>query len=164
MSSIVRDVTVDDASAICEIYNHYVENTIITFEEVAVSAEEMAGRIEKTTASYPWIVLEEDGEILGYAYVTNWRTRSAYRYSTECTIYLHKDATGRGAGSKLFEALLNKVKEYDIHVVMAAITEANIPSVKLHERFGFKKVGYFEETGYKFGRWIGVCYMELIID
>ena len=98
----IRRTTSADAAAIAAIYNHYVANTIVTFEEEAVPVADMAGRIEEILAAgLPWLVAVEAGQVLGYAYASRWKSRCAYRHSVESTIYLHRDATGRGLGAAL---------------------------------------------------------------
>ena len=161
---MIRDVKIDDAAAVCEIYNYYVEQTVVTFEEEAISQEQMRERIVEKTARYPWIVYEVDGRILGYAYVSNWRGKSAYRFSVENTIYVDKDAAGRGIGKQLMEALLERLKQAGFHAVIAVISLPNEPSIRLHEKFGFEKIGHFKQTGYKFDRWIDVGYFELLLS
>jgi L-amino acid N-acyltransferase YncA len=160
---IVRKVTSADAKAITAIYNYYIENTIITFEEEPVSTEAMTLRIETISAKYPYLVIEHEGEVIGYAYVTEWKTRSAYRYSAEDTIYLDHRAIGKGAGRILFSALLDEVKNTNLHSIVGGISLPNSSSIALHEKSGFKKIGQFEEIGLKFGNWIDVAYWELKI-
>jgi L-amino acid N-acyltransferase YncA len=158
----VRKVVVEDAEAIAGIYNYYIENTVITFEEDPVSVDTMASRIESISAKYPYMVIEDKNGLIGYAYATEWKARSAYRYSTEVTVYLDHLKTGKGAGSILFSALLDGIKKTNLHVVIGGIALPNIASVALHEKFGFRKVAHFEEIGCKFGRWIDVGYWEMI--
>lgn len=160
---IIRDAAVADAAAICEIYNHYIQNTIITFEEQSVSADQMAQRIAAVTASYPWLVSAENGQVLGYAYVDRWRPRSAYRHSVESTVYVRSDATGKGIGKPLLKALLDRIRQTSIHSILAAIALPNEPSIVLHEQFGFRQVGCFRQTGRKFDQWIDVGYWQLVL-
>lgn len=159
---MLRNVTLSDAPAIAEIYNHYVRETIITFEETEVISAEIEKRIEDITAKYPWIVFEENGEILGYAYGCEWRTRSAYRFTAECAVYLRHDLSQKGIGSKLYQELLQQLKNKGIHVMMGVIGLPNDPSIKLHEKFGFKKVAHFPQVGFKFQKWVDVGYWQLI--
>jgi len=157
----VRKVTLGDAKAIAGIYNYYVQNTIITFEEEPVSTETMGSRIETISAKYPYLVLEHEGIVIGYAYITEWKTRSAYRFSAEDTIYLDTGAIGKGAGTILFTALLDEVKKTNLHSIVGGISLPNPKSIALHEKFGFKKIGQFEEIGFKFRKWIDVGYWEM---
>ena len=117
---MLRTVHPDDATAIAEIYNHYVRETPVTFEEDRVAPEEMRQRILETTRTYPWLVCEEDGRLLGYSYARKWRERAAYRRSVEATIYLHPSAVGQGKGSILFDALLAELRNRQFHCASAA--------------------------------------------
>jgi phosphinothricin acetyltransferase len=161
MKTIHREAWTADAAAICSIYNRYVLESTITFEEEAVSVETMQGRIAEVTAKYPWLVCELEGTVVGYAYATAWRARVAYRYSVESTIYLDGAYCGRGLGIPLYADLITRLREGGFHRVMGGIALPNAASVALHERLGFKKVAHFTEVGWKFGKWIDVGYWEL---
>ncbi len=159
---IVRPVASSDAAALARIYNHYVSETIVTFEEETVDAADFSRRIEEVvSASYPWLVAEENGEIAGYTYATNWKRRRAYRFSVEVTVYLDPACARRGIGSRLYSELLPRLKSAGIHAAMGGIALPNDASILLHEKFGFVKVAHFSEVGFKFGRWIDVGYWEL---
>lgn len=160
---MIRDVVLDDAQQICDIYNYYILNTYITFEEESVSLNEMKNRISEINRDLTWLVYDENSKILGYAYIAKWKTRSAYKYSVESTVYLDKDCIGKGIGSKLYAALLERTKLLKKHVIIGGIALPNENSVKLHEKFGFKKMAHFTEVGFKQNRWIDVGYWELII-
>jgi L-amino acid N-acyltransferase YncA len=160
---MIRSVVTADAEAVCSIYNHYVKNTIITFEEKPVSKEEMNDQIAKATVSLPWIIWEQNGEITGYAYASKWKTRSAYRFSVESSIYLQPDFIGKGAGRILYEALISKLRNLSLHTVIGGIALPNESSVALHEHLGFIKVAHFKEVGCKFDQWIDVGYWELLL-
>jgi phosphinothricin acetyltransferase len=160
---MIRPVTADDAPAICEIYNYYIVNTTVTFEENALTPAVMEGRIRNITGKYPWFVWEEGGETLGYAYVHKWHERAAYRFSAEDSVYLRHDAVGRGIGKRLLGRLIEEMRKTDIHVLMAVITIPNERSVALHENFGFKKAAEFREIGYKMNKWLDVGYWELLL-
>lgn len=157
---MIRPARSGDAQRIADIYNHYVLNTTVTFEEEAVVPEEMAKRIADYSARFPWLVHEEGGEVLGYAYAAPWRPRSAYRHSAEATVYVDKDRRRGGIGSRLYGRLLAELRGADLKALMAGIALPNEGSVGLHEKLGFRKVGHFEDIGYKFGRWIDVGYWE----
>ena len=160
---MIRPATVADA-AIADIYNHYVLQTIVTFEEEAVSHDDMARRITETlTAGLPWLVWVEDGEILGYAHASKWKSRCAYRYAVESTVYLGKEATGRGLGTRLYTALLAGLKQLGYHSVIGGVALPNEASVALHDKLDFKKVAHFQEVGWKFQKWIDVGYWELVL-
>jgi phosphinothricin acetyltransferase len=159
---MIRTVTLEDAAAVCGIYNYYVENTDVTFEEDPVPVSAMESRINAVTAKYPWLVYEEAGEVLGYAYIHPWHERPAYRFTVEDSIYLKRGKTGRGIGKALLARLLEDTRKPDIHALMSVITVPNEASTALHEKFGFKQVGRFAEVGCKFGRRLDVGYWELI--
>ena len=161
---MIRTVKFDDIDQICNIYNYYVENTIITFEEKPVTYQEMEIRIKDITASFPWYVYEEKGKIIGYTYAGKWKERCAYRYTVESTVYLENNCIGKGIGSCLYKALLDDLKEREIHAVVGVIALPNEKSQKIHETFGFKKVAQFEEVGYKFNKWIDVESWELLLN
>lgn len=161
---MIRAATMDDANTIARIYNHYILNSVITFEEEAVSPTEMAGRIGKVqAASLPYIVDERDGDVIGYAYAGRWHERSAYRYSVETTIYLDADHLGKRIGGALYAALLSQLKERGLHVAIGGIALPNAGSVALHEKLGFRKVAHYAEVGFKFDRWIDVGYWQYAI-
>lgn len=160
---MIRNATREDSKAIAAIYNHYVLNTVVTFEETPVSAEEMQQRIADTQEKYHWLVYEENNEVIGYAYSHAWRVRAAYRYSSELSVYLAPGHTGRGIGKKLYQAVIDEARKLKLHAVIGGVALPNEASVKLHEKLGFKKVGEFEEVGIKFGKWVNVAYWELIL-
>jgi phosphinothricin acetyltransferase len=162
LSTHLRFASAADAASICAIYNPYVAATAITFEEEAVTPQDMAQRIADVgAANLPWLVLEVDGRIAGYAYATKWRARSAYRYSVESTVYLDRAFAGQGFGRLLYGALLDELRKRELHVVIGGIALPNESSVGLHEKLGFLKVAHFTEVGRKFGRWIDVGYWAL---
>lgn len=117
---MIRSATPADAAAICVIYNHYVLETAITFEEAAVRPVEMESRIRETFPALPWLVWDHDGSIHGYAYASKWMGRCAYRHSAEVTIYLDPASTGRGAGSQLYQALLADLRKRGFHTAIGA--------------------------------------------
>ncbi|MDR2375919.1 MAG: GNAT family N-acetyltransferase [Treponema sp.] len=160
----LRPVCPGDASGIAEIYNYYIKHTVVTFEEEPLSIETMAERIREVIVRYPWFVWEERGEIVGYAYAHAWHQRAAYRFAAEDSIYLKPGWERQGIGRRLLERVIGELRQTRLHVVMAAITLPNPASVRLHESFAFKKVGQFDETGYKLGKRLDVGYWELILN
>lgn len=161
---MIRPASVADAPVICSIYNHYLLNTWFTFEEEAVGEGEMSGRIQEVTATFPWVVLQDRDEVVGYACANRWKSRCAYRYSAESTVYLRPDCIGRGFGRQLYESLIAKLRDAGMHSVIGGIALPNDGSQHLHEKIGFRKVAHFEQVGWKFNRWIDVGYWELILS
>ena len=161
---IIRACEARDVSNICDIYNYYIANTVITFEENQLSAIDMAARVEAYSALYPWLVCEVDGVIVGYAYATKWKERAAYKNSVEVTVYLEHTQGGRGFGKALYSVLLESLVNMGCHVVLGGIALPNNASVGLHEYFGFKKVAHFAEVGFKLGRWVDVGYWQKTIN
>ncbi len=160
---MLRDAVPEDSGAIAAIYNHYVETTDISFEESSVSADEMAGRVRAILEKSSWIVAEEGGRVLGYAYYGPFRSRSAYRFSAEASVYVDKEERGRGLGGELYAAIIDRAKAAGVHALLGGISLPNEASVRLHEKFGFRKVAHFEAVGFKFGRWIDVGFWELVL-
>jgi L-amino acid N-acyltransferase YncA len=157
----IRPAKINDALSISEIYNYYVANSVISFEEEAVSESEMQHRIsEVNSSSLPWLVADNNSEILGYAYATRWKARAAYRYSVEITIYLHNKFTGKGLGSKLYASLFEALQDVGVNVVIGGVALPNPASVALHEKFGLEKVAHFKKVGFKFGKWVDVAYWQ----
>ncbi len=160
---MIRNATLGDAAAICNIYNHYVLHTIITFEEEPVTEEDMAQRITTISADYPWLVYEENDTIIGYAYAGSWKTRSAYRFTVESSVYLHHQHHGKGLGRKLYNELIHHLRQRNIHTVIGGISLPNEASIALHEKLGFKYLGKFDEVGLKFNNYIDVGYWTLTL-
>lgn len=157
---MVRNATLDDSAGIVEIYNYYIEHTYATFEEDPISAPVMKERIRMTLETYPYLVYEKEGMILGYAYGSTWKNRSAYLHTAESSIYLHPDHTKQGIGSELYSRLFRVLQARDIHTVIGGISLPNEASVALHEKFGFSKVAHFKKVGRKFDQWIDVGYWQ----
>ena len=156
----IRPVTLDDAPAIAAIYAYYVDHTVVTFEEKAPNAAEMARRIDETVAGYPWLVAEEDGALLGYAYGRPYHGRAAYRWTCETGIYLAHDRRSRGTGRALYAALLGALTDRGFITAIAAISVPNDESTRFHEALGFVEVGRFAGVGFKHGAWQDVGYWQ----
>ena len=157
----IRGAEPGDALTIAQIYNHYVRESVITFEEDPVTTAEVARRLaEVRSASLPWLIAEDSGQISGYAYATRWKNRTAYRFSVEITVYVAPGCTSRGIGSLLYGKLLPVLQAQSIHAVLGAIALPNEASVAFHEKFGFRKVAQFREVGFKFNRWIDVGFWQ----
>lgn len=164
MSVSVRAALATDADAIARIYNYYVENTVITFEEEPVAPEIMAIRMaDIRAANLPWLVAELAGAVAGYAYASKWKVRSAYRYSVETTIYLEPGREGRGIGRRLYTELLSLLRVRGIHVAIGGAALPNDASVALHEKLGFERVATFRQVGFKHDRWVDVAYWQLVL-
>ncbi len=160
---MIRSAANSDAPRICGIYNEYVANTTVTFEETPVSASEMKGRIEEVTRDYPWLVCEDKGLVVGYAYGSRWRVRSAYRFSVESAVYVDSKFIGKGIGTGLYQELLLELRKRSFRSVLGCIALPNPASVALHEKLGFEKAGHFKDVGFKFGRWIDVGYWQMLL-
>jgi len=163
VSTRIRNAVEGDAQAICAIYNAYVLDTTITFEQRAVAVPDMAARIREVSAEFPWFVADSDHGIMAYAYATRWRSRSAYDGTVESTIYVRSDATGTGIGFPLYLALLEELRMRSVHAVVGCIALPNPGSVSFHEKCGFKKVAHFPEVGRKFDRWVDVGFWQVLL-
>ena len=157
---MLRIATPADIPAMLEIYGPYVLSSTATFEYTVPTLEEFTSRFHGITAQYPWLVWEEEGEILGYAYASAPYTRAAYAWCAEPSIYLKPQARGRGIGTKLYTALEKILDLQGYHVLYALVTEENTESIAFHEKFSYKKQAFFPDCGWKFGRWLGVFWME----
>ena len=160
----IRLARPDDAGAIAGIYNPYVLNTPVSFEEEPVSELEMSERIEEVLLSgLPWLVAEQDGDIVAYAYASKWKGRCAYRFSAETSIYASQKSHRNGLGTALYSVLIEHLRALNTHVVIGGIALPNAASVALHEKLGFEKVAHFKEVGFKRGKWRDVGYWQLTL-
>jgi phosphinothricin acetyltransferase len=159
----IRKVELSDAARIRDIYNYYIANTVMTFETELLSEKQIIERIEKYTPLYPWYVAEVDTTVIGYAYASEFIERSAYKYTSEITIFIDKEYTRGGCGKLLFAQLLGDMKELGYTALMSIIAVPNGPSMRLHKKFGFEKVGHLKKAGYKLNRWVDVEYWELLL-
>ena len=157
---MIRSALATDAQAMADIYNPFILGTTITFEEEAVTPQEMASRIRAVMSALAWLVIEVQGTVAGYAYATPWKTRSAYRRTVESAIYVDPSQAGQGLGTRLYEALLGELQQLGVHAVLGGIALPNEASVALHERLGFEKVGQLQQVGWKLQRWVDVGYWE----
>ena len=160
---MIRPVTKADAVAICDIYNHYIDHTVISFEYDRVSTETMQQRIENTIAKYPWLVYEEQGVVIAYAYANLWKERKAYKHVLETTVYASHTMTTKGVGTELYQALFDWIEHQSpikIKSLMGVIALPNDASVALHKKMGFVEAGYFKEVGFKFDQWIDVAFYQ----
>jgi phosphinothricin acetyltransferase len=159
---MIRAATLADAEAIVKIYNPYITDTVITFEEETLTRADFEGRIRHVLeGGYPYLVAEADGRVVGYSYASQFRTRYSYRFTTESTVYLDPSCKGKGLGTLLYRELLDRLKQKGFHRVIGGITLPNPASVALHEKLGFVKVAHFSECGFKFNQWLDVGFWEL---
>ena len=157
----LRAALATDGPAIARLYNHFVTHTTVSFEEVPVTDAVMAARIaEVQSVPLPWLLAECDGALVGYAYATRWRVRSAYRYAVEVSVYVDPAYSRRGIGSRLYAALFAELRGLGMHTAIGGIVLPNVASVALHEKHGFRKVAHFSDVGFKFDRWIDVGYWQ----
>ena len=161
---MIRDATENDMDSVAEIYNYYIRNTVATFEEVELPMVEVLRRFQKIkNIGYPWLVAESGGNVIGYAYATKWHERSAYRYSAEVTVYVSHSYTTNGWGTRLYDVLFSRLRNMNIHVLIAGITLPNDASVALHEKYGMEKAAHYKEVGLKFGKWLDVGYWQTLV-
>ena len=167
---IIRSATTEDAARLLEIYAYYVENTAISFECEVPSLEEFKNRIAATLKKYPYLVLEEDGMIWGYAYAGIFKGRAAYDHCCEVTIYLDRDSKRHGFARALYEELEKELRKIGIINLYACIADPisedeylTKNSEQFHQHMGYAKVGEFHKCGYKFGRWYNMIWMEKMI-
>lgn len=159
----IRAVEAEDLPHIREIYNHYVRNSTVTFDEKAQTLAELRKKFAKLTKlGMPFIVAESPrGIILGYAYVYPWKEKAAYRFTVENSIYLGPASTGKGLGKVLMQELLDRSKAAGIKEIIAVIADKGADaSIQMHKNFGFKEIGHMGRVGFKFGRWLGTVLMQ----
>lgn len=167
----IRSATVEDVEDILNVYSYYVLNTAISFEYNVPTVEEFKNRIRRTLEKYPYYVAILDNKIIGYAYAGSFVGREAYKYSSELTIYIHKNYKKQGIGNLLYQKLEEDLKQNGIKNLYACIgTPVNkadeyldFNSVEFHKHLGFKQVGEFHKCGYKFDRWYNMVWLEKII-
>ncbi|MCD8381910.1 MAG: N-acetyltransferase family protein [Clostridiales bacterium] len=156
---MIRLVRPSDAPALLAIYAQSI-HTPVTFEYELPSLEAFRGRIREISARYPYLVLEEGGSVVGYAYAHRLRERAAFAWDAELSVYLDRAARGRGLGTRLYSVLLELLRRQGVQAVYGCITSPNPASVALHERLGFRYCGAFHRTGYKDGQWLDVLWYE----
>lgn len=159
----IRAAATADAAAMQAIYAPIVETTAISFEEVPPTVEEMAERVETTLRSYPYLVAENGGRVVGFAYASQHRARAAYRRSVDVTVYVAEHARGAGVGRALYGDLLPMLAERGFHAAFGGIALPNPGSVALHEAMGFEHVGVYREVGFKLGRWHDVGWWQRLL-
>jgi L-amino acid N-acyltransferase YncA len=158
---MIRAVSLQDAEKIAAIYAPYVFSSHISFELIPPDASQMRERIKEYTARFPWFVWEEEGQVVAFAYASQYRTREAYRWNAEISVYVEEKYQGRGVARKLYEHLISEMHRRGFVNLYAVIAQPNEPSVGFHESFGFTYVGVFKNVGYKFGKWHDVGWWVL---
>lgn len=159
-----RLANADDAKDLLSIYAYYVEKTDITFEYEIPSVAEFTQRIQNIMAKFPYVVAMIDNKIVGYAYVSTFRSRAAYNWDVETSIYLAKNFCGQKIGEKLYSLLEEIVQLQNITNLIASITYPNPQSIAFHEKLGYKKIAHFTRCGYKAGKWCDMIFMEKFIN
>ena len=157
---MIRVATEADVSAILSIYAPYILNTTVTFEYTVPTEAEFLARFRAVTERFPWLVWEEEGQILGYAYASAPFERAAFAWCAEPSVYLKEEARGRGIGRKLYTALEEILRQQGFGLSLAIITDENTASIGFHRRCGYTRNALMKNCGFKFGRWLGVVWME----
>jgi phosphinothricin acetyltransferase len=159
----IRDAVAADLPHIRAIYNHYVLNSTVTFDEDEMSLRQLRHKFaEATRLGMPFIVAQSpSGQLLGYAYVYPWKPKAAYRFTVENSIYLGPASTGKGLGTALLEELIDRSKAAGLKEIIAVIADKGADaSIALHKRFGFVEIGHMGKVGFKFGRWLGTVLLQ----
>lgn len=156
----IRPIKSEDVERCLEIYNYYIENTTVTFEEKPLGVSEFRERIKRVSEKYPFLVAEEDGNVLGYVYLDEFNPRSAYRFTADLSVYLDAKAQKRGVGTLLLKAVEEKGKELGLRNIVSLITSENENSVRFHEKNGFELKGKLENVGVKFQKTLSVFYYQ----
>lgn len=159
----IRDARPEDAPELLKIYAPYVENTTVTFEFTVPTVEEFAGRIERTLKNYPYLVAEQGGQIIGYAYAGQFRERAAYIWSAEVSVYIRPDQHRRGVGRMLYVRLEEILRRQNVASMDACISYPNRNSIKFHSSLDFERVARFSRCAFKHGKWVDVIYMQKIL-
>ena len=160
----IRLAKPSDARSLLDIYATYVEKTAITFEYEVPTIEDFAIRIEKTLEKYPYLVAEEDGVILGYAYASTYYARAAYDWAVELSVYVSLDSRGQGVGTKLYDALEYLLDQMGYVHFLACISLPNEASLTLHRKRGYQQVAHFPKIGYKFNRWHDIVWLQKSLE
>lgn len=156
----IRNVQVEDAANLVAIYAPYVEKTAITFETQVPTVEDFENRIKKTMEKFPYLVAIEEGQIVGYAYASTYYARAAYDWTVELSVYVQKEARGKGVGTLLYTALEEELTTRGFKNFLACIALPNPASIALHEKRGYEQVAHFKKVGYKFGTWHDIVWLQ----
>ena len=161
---MIRPVQLSDAATIRAIYQPYVTETSITFEVDVPNVQEFEERITQTLAHFPYLVAEEEGIVVGYAYASTYYARAAYDWTTELSIYVAKEAHGQGIGSALYTALEEELEARGYLRFLACIAVPNEASISMHKKRGYVQVAHFPKIGYKFNKWHDIVWMQKTIE
>lgn len=157
---MIRMATVEDATDILQIYAYYIEHTTTTFEYTVPDVAEFAERIAEILQKYPYLVYEEHGVIYGYAYAHQFMVRAASQWGAELSVYLAKEAQGKGIGKQLYQTLTEILKLQHVVKVYGCIEGSNAQSIAMHKRLGFSEIARFPQCGYKHGTWLDLVWLE----
>ncbi len=160
MDLSIRRASIDDATAIANICNYYINETVVSFETEPLTARTMAERIEKALVRHEWLVGIVNSEIIGYSYLWPFKPRAAYHQTAESTVYISPDYQRKGYGRLLYEALIQSAKQRGFRELIGVIALPNPPSIRLHDQVGFNEVGVLNRVGYKFGKFINVAIWQ----
>lgn len=161
---MIRVFREEDTQQLLEIYNYYVQNSVATFDDKPLSYNVFFDKLKTINLEYPFFVFEENNTLLGFAYASKFRPKPAYQNTVESTVYIKHTAHGKNIGTRLYQALLQALKQNKYHTVLGVLTLPNEASVKLHEKFGFKKVAHLKQVGFKFDQWQDVGMYQLILS
>lgn len=158
---MIRPFKVSDIPELLEMYNHFVLHSTATFDIEPLTLEAFTEKVMRINQDFPFLVFEENNEILGYSYGSKFRPKPAYNTTVESTVYVKHNTQRKKIGSLLYEELLKQLKAANFHIVLGVLTLPNDASVRLHEKFGFKQVAFLKEVGYKFDTWLDVGFWQL---
>lgn len=161
---IIRSASLKDATSILTIYRPYIEGSVVSFEYEAPTVAEIEKRISRVMEKYPWIVAEENDEVIGYAYASEFRTREAYQWKCEVSVYVADSAKGKGIAKALYDDLLKTLKEMGMVSAIAGMTVPNPETERFHEKYGFKKIAEYPKIGFKNGAWHNVAFAEFHLN
>lgn len=156
----IRSARTEDAAELVAIYAPYVEKTAITFETEVPTVEAFASRIEKTLEKFPYLVAVEEGKVVGYAYASTYYARAAYDWTVELSVYVSREARGKGIGSLLYDALEEELTARGFKNFLACIALPNPASLALHKKRGYEQVAHFKNVGYKFDTWHDIVWLQ----
>lgn len=162
---LIRDANPTDLGALRDIYNDAVLNTTAIWNEVAIDLDNRRAWLElRAQQGFPVLVAEDAGAVVGYASYGSWRAFDGFRETVEHSVYVRADQRGKGVGPQLMQALVDRARAQGLHVMVAAIESGNAASIRLHERLGFATTGQMPQVGQKFGRWLDLTFMQLVLD